>query len=627
MTFTLADIARLAQVERPVVSMWRSRPLAGQPFPEPLPDGSFDPETIASWLEATGRGNNPTPRADLAITRATRHATEAELNDFLTLLAVRILLDEPLTDLSADDLVDAADGLDPDDEFLFREVDALLPRLEEMAAATEELCSSAWHPREAYERILHRRDAGRASRLAGDLTGLLVALARELLGDSGTLVDVNASTSDLVIHLLSDDEVAASSISLPTLGPTGRDVLRRYLVHGAAPRRLKLDENWPLTLDSVLLARLPDDADAGLDHLNEIALQLEPRSTALVLGPAATLVDPLQPSRVAERDRLLRDDLVRAAIRLPQGLTEDGSRQHLALWVMSTPAATDALRTADLSGTRLTRRTAQVVLDDVLASLSAPTARAFGVLTSVDRARLVASGGSLVETQAAQRAQHTSGPSDDAIRLTQLRAALRQPLPDPMPFDFTLGEPRHSLTATLAQVITQGWARMLPGARIGTTEPGTTRLWTPDAVRSGSPQQVDLLTLTQQHPHLALTEPGDIIVITQGQPAAIVDRVGGSAVAYPARVLRLSSPRLTTVAVADAINRLPAGNGKWRTWQLPLTITADRQVEELFNLLADYESQLRERQTLLKELRDVASRSVLSGSLTLTPLTADEKGQ
>lgn len=627
MTFTLADIARLAQVERPVVSMWRSRPLAGQPFPEALPDGTFDPDTVAAWLESTGRGNNPSPRADVAITRATRHATTAELNDFLTLLALRTLLDEPLTTLSADDLVDAADALDPDDEFLFHEVDALLPPLDQVAPAAEELSSSAWHPREAYERILRSRDDGFGSRLGADLANLLVALTRELLGDDGTLVDVNASATDLVIHLLSDDEVAVPSITLPTSGPTNRDVLRRYLVHGAAPRRMNLDENWPLTLDSVLLARLPEDADAGLDLLNEIALQLEARSTALVWGPATTLIDPVSPARVADRDRLLRDDLVRAAIRLPQGLTEDGSRQHLALWAMSTPDATDTLRTADLSGTRLTRRTAQVILDDVLASLTSSPARAFGVLTSVDRAKLIASGGSLVETQVATTAQHTAHPADDAIRLTQLRAALRQPLPDPMPFDFTLGEPRHSLTVTLDQVITQGWARMLPGARLGTTEPGRTRLWTPDAVRSGSPQQVDLLTLTQQHPHLALTEPGDIIVITQGQPAAIVDRVGGSAVAYPARVLRLSSPRLTTVAVADAINRLPAGNGKWRTWQLPLTITADPQVEELFNLLADYESQLWERQTLLKELRDVASRSVLSGSLTLTPLTADEKGQ
>ncbi len=58
-TLSLADVARLSGVQRPVVSMWRKRPKAGLRFPEPTADGRFLAEEITAYLEATGRGNNP----------------------------------------------------------------------------------------------------------------------------------------------------------------------------------------------------------------------------------------------------------------------------------------------------------------------------------------------------------------------------------------------------------------------------------------------------------------------------------------------------------------------------------------------------------------------------------------
>ena len=62
---SLADVARLARVQRPVVSMWRSRSAAtDSPFPMPIeragPQELFDAEQVVSWLELTGRGNNLT---------------------------------------------------------------------------------------------------------------------------------------------------------------------------------------------------------------------------------------------------------------------------------------------------------------------------------------------------------------------------------------------------------------------------------------------------------------------------------------------------------------------------------------------------------------------------------------
>ena len=68
---TLSDVAALAQVQRPVVSMWRKRCAASaRPFPEPAAfDGGrelFDADRIAAWLAATGRGNNAEAANDVA---------------------------------------------------------------------------------------------------------------------------------------------------------------------------------------------------------------------------------------------------------------------------------------------------------------------------------------------------------------------------------------------------------------------------------------------------------------------------------------------------------------------------------------------------------------------------------
>ena len=68
-TLTLQDIADLARVRRPVVSMWRRRPMArGRflPFPEPIGSAGgveqFSRDDIVDWLERTGRGNNEETR-------------------------------------------------------------------------------------------------------------------------------------------------------------------------------------------------------------------------------------------------------------------------------------------------------------------------------------------------------------------------------------------------------------------------------------------------------------------------------------------------------------------------------------------------------------------------------------
>ena len=128
---SMSDIAALARVRRPVVSVWRTRAATTPPFPSPTPDRErgqeyFDAGQVGAWLAATQRGNNPDAAADAAA-HAAPHALDQAEDDTLpvvtALLTLRSLIGLPLNRLSPDDLLDAADEQDPDDEMLYREVE------------------------------------------------------------------------------------------------------------------------------------------------------------------------------------------------------------------------------------------------------------------------------------------------------------------------------------------------------------------------------------------------------------------------------------------------------------------------------------------------------------------------
>lgn len=68
---SLSDVARLARGSRPVVTMWTKHPKDGLRFPEQDAEGRVDADELVDWLEATGRGNNPDARTEVALHRAT----------------------------------------------------------------------------------------------------------------------------------------------------------------------------------------------------------------------------------------------------------------------------------------------------------------------------------------------------------------------------------------------------------------------------------------------------------------------------------------------------------------------------------------------------------------------------
>ena len=118
---SLADIARLARVQRPVVSMWRKRPTARGviiPFPQPKATRDahdvFDLAEVLDWLEQTGRGKNVEARgeAPLVLSHVTSDGDRGEAAALEAVVVLGAMSGRLLSDMAAHDILDLADELD-----------------------------------------------------------------------------------------------------------------------------------------------------------------------------------------------------------------------------------------------------------------------------------------------------------------------------------------------------------------------------------------------------------------------------------------------------------------------------------------------------------------------------------
>jgi hypothetical protein len=163
---TLSDIAALAKVQRPVVSMWRKRSSGSQPASTGQVNGIelFDAGEITAWLEATGLGNNPEARNDAAAFARMTAPASAEVqngrrtfNGLTSLLALKVITGQELSPRTTDELLDAADEADPDDLFLYTELEALGTELSALADFADSLADSAFSAPAAFEKLLSNR--------------------------------------------------------------------------------------------------------------------------------------------------------------------------------------------------------------------------------------------------------------------------------------------------------------------------------------------------------------------------------------------------------------------------------------------------------------------------------------
>ncbi|MGM9470833.1 hypothetical protein ACS5PJ_02370 [Pseudarthrobacter sp. YS3] len=664
---TLSDIAALARVQRPVVSMWRKRSSDGpQPFPAAVANKNgvemFDADHITDWLVATGRGNNPEVRNDAAVFASlAQPADEAPRDsrqtfDGLTgLLALKVITGRALGRTTAADLLDAADEADPDDVFLYSELEALGSALTGLAGFADRLADSAFSAPAAFEKLLtHRFKEGLREQSDTALTDAAVELvgaaAIELastLDSRPVFVDATPGGSDVMLSIgerLREAE-PASFLAADHDGGASRLARRRLAVHGADSGPVKVDSNGAFAVNgpAVHVAQYPAPGKPGedtvgiLSGIENIVLQMDDRQRAVVLAPARVLTDMLSGQAGNLRSDLLRSGRVRAIARLQPGLLRAKPREPQALWILGpsfaeVPIADRWTMVADLSTKPLTLDVSQDLISDVAASMgdrATIRAHSFRFARLVQTRILLASHGALVSVPAAKSTTPGRG-AEAALRIEELIRVLSAGAAEPpsLPAVLPAAEGVSQRPATVQALINSGNLKYLKGIRLDEADlnrrDGSRILGREELMdgHSAQPRFITLLDFAARYPAGRLTEPGDVVFCTSPRPAATVDAEGGAVVVFPARILRIDQGDpggLLPAVVAADINRLNAADKSWRNWLLRRAPEVQRQpLTNALQRLQHEQAQARQRLERLEELATLITDGVAGGSLTLT---------
>ncbi|WP_262364388.1 hypothetical protein [Arthrobacter echini] len=663
---TLTDIAALAHVQRPVVSLWRTRSAgSGHPFPDPVVVDNgrphFDADEVAAWLAATGRGNNAEADADLAaFARPQAQGQEQQTSrprfDGLTaLLTLKALTGGMLGHLDTDELLDTADDHDPDDLFLFSEIASVGGDLVSLAHFADRLADSAYTAAEAFEGLLANRfRTGPPELAATALTDaaqrLLVTSAVELSagldGEPG-FVDAAGGGGDVlmaVVDALSErDQVRV--VPSDDDGPAARLLRRRLRVHGVDTGPDPVADPIEGSSSLVHLAQYPSPGQLTmstaeiLTAIERISDRLDDHQRAVVLAPARVLSDTVTGRDAADlRSGILRAGRVRAIVRLPAGLLRSRPREVQALWVLGpsfadVPIADRWTMVADLGQRALTQDVSRDLVSDLVASmgdLATVRAHAFRFARLVRTRSLLAAPGSLVTDTGHHRDAQRS-PAEDALRAEHLNRILGAAGfavgAVPAGPDRPAGGRRVPERVPVARLLAARTLRYLPGNRWDAPSEETARgaaLLGPAEVLdpTAQPRRIPVLDFVQQVPGGRLTEPGDVVFCTSPRPAAMVDTAGGSVVVFPARAFRIDAGDpggLLAEVVAADINALGASEKEWRRWLLRTTPEQQRApLHAALRGLRHEQDALRERLGLVEELARLILDGVAGGSLTLT---------
>ncbi|MGO4146169.1 helix-turn-helix transcriptional regulator [Paenarthrobacter sp. YAF11_1] len=659
---TLSDVAALAQVQRPVVSMWRKRSAgSAHPFPKPVALNGrlelFDSGHIAAWLTDTGRGNNREAANDVAaFTRMpgmTADGTRGNTFETLTaLLTLKAITGNALTQLTREELLDAADECDPDDTFLYSEMEAAGTSLVASAAFTDRLVDSAYNVAGAFEHLLAARFRDglkeySATALTDSAVGLVAAAVVELaatLGGNSVFADSTRGGSDLLLGVAHATGEAApvTFMTADDDGASGRLVRRRLRVHGVDCGQIHLDPSGEFAVQGpvVHVAQYPSPGESGMDGaqilaaVEQLLLQMDDQQRAVIIGPARVLCDPLTDgSSRGLRAELLRIGRVRAIVRLPQGLLRAKPREAQALWVMGpsfsdVPIAERWTMVADLSTQDLTEDVKQDLVSDIVASMgNGATVRAhsFRFARLVQTRHLLVSRKSLVPAPPHRSADMPNG-AEAALRVEEL-ARLLQSSDSPALHILPTGTTMNTQTATVQELISAGTLMHIKGNRVveadlnpqkGTQALGPAELIDP---HNAPHRYIGLLDLAANYPSSRLTQPGDVVFCTSPRPAATVDTHGGSVVIFPAKILRVDAADpdgLSPFVVAFDINSISSTDKAWRRWRLRRVPEAQRRkLGDAHARLQHEQQQARERLGQLHEVATLITDGVASGSLTL----------
>lgn len=641
-TLSMQDIADLAAVARPVVTIWRGRyAQSGNPFPEPLADSDllFDAAEVAEWFRATGRGNNPHAADDAVVHSSLLGAAADRLDQASLLLLLHAQLGEPLKGLPVEAILQEIATtehealMSPKAALEFLEDETLVNQVDRLAEAG----FSATHVLDRIVALARTQDQDEMLTKSGAtlLCTVVAELARSTPGllvpqRTGGLMLVNGAfpafdeterpVLGIADHLLGNAWQRASWRRLKAAG-----AILRSVADGDGLAAALFVGQWA----SATLA----DSEQFFDWVGEVAMELGAGGCAVIVGPAALLVDAL--SGPAERhrfDALVRGDHyvapLRYVARLPKGMCRGGGRRRLAIWVL---APTEHVRErwttyADHSDHALNAAEIDAMAADVVAAATHAIGK-HSFLRSAARNTSVVLRQHLLSWTVASPAIEVKGAA--LSRVWDLAAQCATPVIDdidvsassddqlrvPIPWASATGRPRRLM-------------RVLKGARLLPKDcqahgAGTVAVIGVDEIRGNSAvgnRRIDRLTLETAAPRAKLTEPGDVVFVPTGKPEAIVDYTGGLVVQAPARIARCIAQGvngfrlLPAVLAADIRAQHGTDAASWTVRVVP--VEATDALELSLHRSAERRAALAAELAALEALEDELMTGLAAGTLT-----------
>jgi predicted DNA-binding transcriptional regulator AlpA len=670
---SMPEIAELAGVQRPVVTVWRRR--YNGSFPRPVGGDAgrplFDAQAILDWLVATGRANRETLEPDLRQYALWHLGTQMKPEDLIAFATALICLrgldgDEPLQSGTgwARVLAERASRVDPSDLLLLSEINALPDDAAWLVQAIDELVDAAWGCRQAFERLFATRNRLNVPTLyrdaiSPDLAKFMAAIsgASEQAAAYGTVIVVDpwAGSGDLLSAVVAAiGEKGQPSISAVTSGALSRLLRRRMRLWElpAADIDVRTQSRPPANMAwQVLVTALPyrpqenRSRERQLRFLARLATDLGPGQAAVVLGPADLLAEQMPPTQAGIRSEILRTDAVEAIITLPGGLMPFRPGYQAGLWVLrrdESGRGQGRVLHADVSDRPLTAQVVNDLVEDVTTWRREgyhPAAHRRALTTPVRVADLLSGHSTLRGLRVPELPEaNTLRHSRVALLLdlqTQLAEHAQQPLPPPLTANIAAREDEARPTVTIGTLIKKEQVKRLKGARIAAEHVagvGHHRvIGIPELTGQARPghRMIDRLVLAERYPHVRLTEPGDVIIAITSDVMALVDIDGFSIAEYPAAVLRVNSEgqKLTPRTLVALIGSAPSGRARGavrsrRLDEIPVPVLEPDEVGALDELLIDLDQRRRRAQEeidTLDTLRRTAVTGIADGTLTITP--------
>lgn len=603
-TLSMQAIADLAQVKRPVVSVWRTRYAdSDHPFPAPVQENPlrFDAHEVAEWLTETGRGNNEHAVIENPLHADLRARLFADPETTSALLLLAELLGEPLSEFFPEELVREYTEEDlpvPADRILTsRALDEAVTTGD--VADVDAVAEAAFSARNALDLLATSftgRDGAWASEsLTQEAQTLLGTVCAELYRDAPTRRIVPAGIGGMVLvdallpHLSEQDTPVFSYRDSLLDTPESRASWRRLRAHGYHTSPYVEDgAELPLELPTPALHlaawQMPPDPAEFLSWIDDKLIALGPEDCMLVVGTSAIMIDAA--SRHVRADSVLRPRgrhlaPLRYCTDLPLGMSRFGGRRRLALWVFAGPSTAPGPDEDRITivGAHTGRRPDQSFASDLAADVAVSTGDPESFDSHVFRTSVVLS----TERFLAQDELTSRAQEESLIDGGELLASYWELNGEAITgLRLMAGSP--ALQSVLFTDATTTWAKDIPGNRIPTTSitspsPGTvTVLGAPEIRNPGQPgrRAIDRLVLEQVAHQAQFTEPGDVVYVTTGGlPTAIVDHEGGHVVEAPARVFRCKPPKLGHVLVPEVVaaDITVEQRRDRKTWQLRLVPT------------------------------------------------------